>query len=123
MRSKRLCTLLAALLAAVVAAAAHGDGLPVLGIEVGGSGLVTPSGAERYVTVPAGIDTVVARVSVSGGRVLGSSLLPGTLTIPAVAYDGSASGLSGDGKTLVLIEPRQSFPRARTRLEFVAART
>jgi hypothetical protein len=124
MRSKRLSILLASLLAAAgVAAAACADGLPGLGIDAGGTGLVSPSGEARYVTVPAGIDTVVARVSVKGGRVLASSLLPGTLTIPAVAYDGSASGLSGDGRTLVLIEPRQSFPRARTRFELVAART
>jgi hypothetical protein len=46
---------------------------------------------------------------------------PGTWTIPAVAYDGSASGLSADRRTLVLIEPRTSFPRARTRLLVVDA--
>jgi hypothetical protein len=49
-------------------------------------------------------------------------LLPGTFTIPAVAYDGSASGLSGDGHTLVLIEPRASFPRAETRLAVLDTR-
>ena len=42
--------------------------------------------------------------------------MAGTYTIPAVAYDGSASGLSGDRRTLVLIEPRRSFPRAATSL-------
>jgi hypothetical protein len=42
--------------------------------------------------------------------------LRGTFTIPAVAYDGSAGGLSADGTTLVLIEPRTSFPRAATKL-------
>jgi hypothetical protein len=55
-------------------------------------------------------------VRTSDGQIVDSRLLPGTFTIPAVAYDRSASGLSGDGRTLVLIEPRQSFPRARTRL-------
>jgi hypothetical protein len=48
--------------------------------------------------------------------------LPGTFAIPAVAYDGSASGLSGDGHTLVLIEPRASFPRAETRLAVLDTR-
>jgi hypothetical protein len=48
--------------------------------------------------------------------------LPGTFTIPAVAYDGSASGLSGDGHTLILIEPRASFPRAETRLAVLRTR-
>ena len=50
-------------------------------------------------------------------------LLRGTFTIPAVAYDGSASGLSGDRRTLVLIEPRTSFPRVATSLLVLHART
>jgi len=48
--------------------------------------------------------------------VLRSRIIHGVLTIPAVAYDGSAAGLSADGTTLVLIEPRKSFPRAETTL-------
>jgi hypothetical protein len=40
-----------------------------------------------------------------------------------VAYDGSASGLSADGRTLVLIEPRRSFPRADTTFAVVHTRT
>jgi hypothetical protein len=101
-------------LAAAPAAAA--DGLPVLGIDVGGVGVVAPAASARYVTLAAGANTVVARVATTGGMVLRSRVLKGTFTIPAVAYDGSASGLSHDGKTLVLIEPRRSFPRLRTRL-------
>jgi hypothetical protein len=45
-----------------------------------------------------------------------SRLLKGTLTIPAVAYDASAGGLAADARTLVLIEPRVSFPRVETTL-------
>ncbi len=103
-------------------AAARADGLPVLGVDVGATGVVTPSGQARYVTIPAGTSTVVARVSRYGGRILASTLLPGTFTIPAVAYDGSASWLSGDGRTLVLIEPRVSFPRAETTLAVMDTR-
>ena len=44
------------------ATAARADGLPVLGVDVGATGVVTPSGQARYVTIPAGADTVVARV-------------------------------------------------------------
>jgi hypothetical protein len=106
----------------VAAGAARADGLPVLGIDVGPSGVVAPSGEERFVTMPAGGDTVVARVGTADGRIGASSLLRGTLTIPAVAYDGSAGGLSGDGRTLVLIEPRASFPRAETGLAVVDTR-
>jgi hypothetical protein len=50
-------------------------------------------------------------------------MLRGTYTIPAVAYDSSPGGLSGDGNTLVLIEPRRSFPRKTTRLLVLDART
>src|SRR5260221_312258 len=105
-----------ALAAAVLTApgVARADGLPVLGVDVGNTGVVTPDGA-RYVTMASGGSTVVARVAQTGGRVLMWRAFPGTFTIPAVAYDGSAGGLSADGKTLALIEPRQSFPRAQTR--------
>jgi hypothetical protein len=101
---------------------ARADGLPVLGIDVGATGVVAPSGEERFVTVPAGEDTVVARVGTADGKIAASKLVQGALTVPAVAYDGSASGLSGDGRTLVLIEPRESFPRARTGLAILDAR-
>lgn len=101
-------------LAAITAAPAFADGLPVLGVDVGNEGVTTA--LIRYVTVPAGRNTVVASTEVDGGRILGSRLLAGSLTIPAVAYDGSASGLSADGRTLVLIAPRVAFPRRATTL-------
>jgi DNA-binding beta-propeller fold protein YncE len=112
----------AVLLAAGAGAGSAGaDGLPVLGVDAGGTGVVARSGDARYVTVPANGDTVVARVSPHNGRILASRLLRGTFTIPAVAYDGSAAGLSADEHTLVLIQPRVSFPRAQTALMVVDA--
>jgi hypothetical protein len=104
----------AGLVAVAVAGVARADGLPVLGVDVGNSGVVTTDGA-RYVTMANAGQTVVARVAQRGGGVLMWRAFPGTFTIPAVAYDGSAGGLSADGETLALIEPRQSFPRAQTR--------
>jgi hypothetical protein len=98
------------------ATSARADGLPVLGIDVGNDGVTTATGASRFVTVAAGRNTIVARVAKGGGRVLHSRLLEGTLTIPAVAYDASAGGLSADARTLVLIEPRVAFPRVDTTL-------
>ena len=106
----------AALVAALVPAAARADGLPVLGVDVGSSGVSSGSEGDRYVTIPAGSRTIVERVAQDGGQVLAWRSLPGTFTIPAVAYDGSAGGLSADGTTLVLIEPRTSVPRTTTRL-------
>jgi DNA-binding beta-propeller fold protein YncE len=111
----------AVLAAAVGVGRAGADGLPVLGVDAGGTGLVARSGDARYVTVPANRDTVVARVNPHGGRVLASTVVGGRFTIPAVAYDGSAAGLSADGHTLVLIQPRTSFPRAETPLMVVDA--
>src|SRR5690242_3664154 len=113
----RLCFAVAVwMLLAVTSIApnAEADGLPVLGVDAGPTGVTTAGGRDRYVTIPAGSNTVLARVSRDNGRILASRLLRGAFTIPAVAYDGSAGGLSGDGRTLVLIAPRASFPRAVT---------
>jgi hypothetical protein len=111
---RRILTIAVGLAALAAAGTARADGLPVLGVDVGGKGVVAPNGS-RYVTIPAGRDTIVARVG-PDGRIFRSRLLRGAYTIPAVAYDGSASGLSADGETLVLIRPRLQFPRARTPL-------
>jgi hypothetical protein len=121
--SGRVAVFLAVGAAALVAPASAGaDGLPVLSVDAGPTGVTVPTGTARYVTIPAGHSTVVARVRRDGGRIIRSRLLPGTFTIPAVAYDGSAGGLSADGRTLVLITPRTGFPRARTALLVLGAR-
>ena len=112
----------AAAVTCAVAVGAQADGLPVVGVDVGASGVTAPGGGPRYVTVAAGTKTVVAAVDPRGGRILDSRLLGGTFTIPAVAYDGSASGLSADGRTLVLIQPRGSFPRAETGFVLLSTR-
>ncbi len=120
---KRLCVSVATAFAVAVLAAtatAGADGLPVLGVDVGPSGVVSRDGGSRFVTVSEGKKTLVARVATRGGQIVGSRLLGGTFTIPAVAYDSSASGLSADGKTLVLIEPRRSFPRSETAFVFLS---
>ncbi len=116
---RHIVLLLGAVLASAGAASgiARADGLPVLGIDVVSEGVAV--GPARYVTMPAGDRTLLARVATRGGRVLAFRFLPGTFTIPAVAYDGSASGLSANGRRLVLIEPRAGFPRARTTLAVV----
>ena len=113
----------AAIVAGVAASTARADGLPVLGVDVGSKGVTVPGATARYVTLWSGEkSTVVARVQRNGGRIDRSRLLQGTFTIPAVAYDGSASGLSADGSVLVLIQPRVSFPRAWTSFAVLDAR-
>lgn len=111
----RAFVLVVALVAAVMfAGSAQADGLPVLGIDVGSDGVTTQQALVRYVTIADGRLTIVAQTARDGGKIVGLARLRGTFTIPAVAYDGSASGLSADGRVLVLIQPRQAFPRATT---------
>jgi hypothetical protein len=116
----RFC--IAALLATfIVPTAAWADGLPVLNVDVGSSGVTAPGLNVRYVTIPAVRNTLVGMIAVNGGKVVRTRLLHGTFTVPAVAYDGSAGGLSADGSTLVLITPRQGFPRAKTTFKLLEA--
>lgn len=106
--------LLAALAAAALAPAAAADGLPVVDVDVGQSGVTNPGVAHRYVALPSGKRTVVARIERGTGEVRGFRTIPGRLTIPAVAYDGSSAGLSADGTALALLAPRSGFPRKTT---------
>ena len=115
---------LAALLATgLLATDAAADGLPVVNVEVGAEGVTNPSLRHRIVTLPAGKDTIVARIDRGSGRVRRFRTIRGRYTIPAVAYDGSASGLSADGRSLALIVPRPGFPRKRTTFALLDAGT
>jgi len=112
----RLLLALALTLAAAAAApsAATGDGLPA-GQGIDAAPVSAPGGGVEYLTKRAErrrrATLVVARER-GTERVRGRLRLPGTFSVPAVAYDGSTGGLSADGRTLVLIRPRRSFPRA-----------
>jgi hypothetical protein len=118
---RALVLVAAVIVALAVTAAAAAYGLPVLGIDVGSQGVVSAGSPDRYVTVADGASTLVERISRNGGQILGLQRIAGNFTIPAVAYDASASGLSADGRTLVLIEPRKAFPRALTTFALFAA--
>jgi hypothetical protein len=111
---RTLVLVAAVIVALAVTAAAAADGLPVLGIDVGSQGVTSVGSPDRYVTVNEGNRTLIERIARNGGRVEAKTWIAGTFTIPAVAYDASASGLSADGGTLVLIQPRKAFPRAVT---------
>ena len=111
----RVPTLLLALAAlAVFSPSAHGDGLPVVGIDAGPEGVLAQSGDLRYATAETRRRTTVVATRPKGGQIVRSAFLGGRFTVPAVAYDGTASGLSADGRILVLISPRARFPRKRT---------
>lgn len=119
---KPLLLLSALLIAATLAAEAGAAKVPILGIDVGQSGVAGPGG-DRFVTLPSGAHTIVAAVRQSSGEISSYRRLQGRYTIPAVAYDGSAGGLSADGRTLVLARPRARFPSAQSSFLVLDART
>lgn len=122
--TRRLIALTAGFLLVVqlgASTSAGADGLPVP-VNVSPDGVTTPGGEDRYVTLGARSGTVVARVQQDGGEVIRSRSLEGEFTVPAVAYDGSPSGLSADGRTLVLIRPRTTFPQRKTTFAVLGAK-
>jgi hypothetical protein len=58
---------------------------------------------------------VIERVRRAGGTVERYTNLPGSWGVPGVAWDGSATGLSADGRTLVLSGGVGRYPVLRTR--------
>jgi len=115
-----LVALLAAGLLALIPASAAADGLPAAGIDA--EPVSVPGGEVDYTTERAGRDTRLVESARYGGPLRGRRLR-GAFSIPAVAYDSTASGLSADGRTLVLISPRRRYPRKRTTLAVVDTTT
>jgi hypothetical protein len=112
MRRHLLATVGICLVAAIVAASAHGDGGPGPAVTQGWNGIAR--GSLRYVAIATGSSTVVEAVQRRGGRVVGYSVVPGNFGIPTVAYDGTAGGLSHDGRTLVLGDVNTSASLRKT---------
>ena len=112
-RSPLACVAAAALVLVAGAATAHADGLP-LPVEESPNGVASSDGASRYLTVTLGQRTAILAQRTKTGDVRSRTELPGRFGIPLVAYDSSAGGLSADGRTLVLINPRSGFPRRTT---------
>jgi hypothetical protein len=102
MRRSAFVIAIALVVTTLAAVAAAADGGPSPGVAWGGSGIVAQNGQVRYVAIPTGRTTVVEVVQVHGGTVLRSNSIRGLYGVPWVAADGSAGGLSRDGRTLVL---------------------
>jgi hypothetical protein len=124
MRSKVATTAIAAVallgVAAPTAAASTLKGAP--SAYTFGEGVVSADGSTRFVTLQAGEKTTVMAISTDGGEVTGHSTTAGTYTVPAIAIDGTASGISADGETLALISPRATFAQQTTDLQLYEAR-
>jgi hypothetical protein len=116
---------LGAILGAIVIGAvacvpsALADGLPVPGVVTPDDGVPGPHGT-RYVTDRDHGSTVVRELGLEG--TLRSRRVSGNFTVPAIALDGSPAGLSADGNTLALIEPRHTYPQQHTHLLVMDAR-
>jgi hypothetical protein len=115
---KTLITLVAIASFTVLAGPARAAGGPLFNDSGGLRGILAPTGY-RYVTI-AERDTVLLLRIAPDLHVAAERVLPGRYTIPAVAIDRTTSGLSGDGKTLVLVQPRFRLGRARTRFLIVS---
>jgi hypothetical protein len=109
----------AGLLAPGSAFAAGGPVPPVQG----GAGVSTPGGLVNYVAASAGRGTLVERVSRSDGTVGRTRFVSGHFGVPGAAYDGSTTGLSADGRTLVLAQITRTYPPKTTRLLVLDSRT
>lgn len=119
-------------LAVVVLALASGTALgakggPAPGVTVGWDGVVDSTSATRYVALPAARTTAVAAVRTSGGRIERYRTIAGAFGVPLVAFDGTAEGVSRDGRTLVLADvaasaKKTSFAVLRTRSLSLAKR-
>jgi hypothetical protein len=103
----------AAVVALLVPAAAGAAGGPLFNDSGGLHGILAPSGY-RYVTVDDRNVVLLERIA-PDLRIAAYRPLPGRYTIPAVAMDHTTAGLSADGKTLILVQPRIGFGRTHTR--------
>jgi hypothetical protein len=106
--------------AVAVVAAASGAG-PSPGLSPSWKGVV--SGKVRYVALPEGRSTAVQAITRDGGRVLRHVMLQGTWGIPLVAYDGTAEGLSANGRTLLLARSLYDGQTLRTTTKFALVDT
>jgi hypothetical protein len=115
---KRLTTLAAAVSMAVLGGTTHAAGGPLFNNSGGLRGILAPTGY-RYVTIDERNTVLLVRIA-PDLHVAAERPLPGRYTIPAVAMDRTTSGLSADGKTLVLVQPRFRFGRSHTRFLIVS---
>jgi len=110
------------LLLAAIPSTAEAAGLPLPTAYSGRVGATAPGGEERLVTRRARHDTLVRAVRRSDGKVLRSRVVKGRWAVPAVTLNGATTGLSADGRTLVLGRSPRSFPPRSTHLAIVDAR-
>jgi hypothetical protein len=114
MRTTSLAAPLALSLALMLPQGAIAAGGPVPPVQ--GSYIAVPGSPYRYAAFKAHGDTVVVRRNASAWPGVSQLRVSGHYGIPAVDYTGSKTGLSADGRTLLLAQlPGNGVPRT-TRL-------
>lgn len=113
MKWKAVLTSVGVLLLAPSGALAAGGPVPPV---QGGAGIGVPGGSVRFIARRARGDTVIERVTANVGRVEATLRVPGLYGIPGAAYDGSVTGLSADGRTLIIAQVPTTYPVRATRL-------
>ena len=109
----RVLLLVAATLVVPTVALASGGGMSA---NWGGQGATAPGRAYTYVTLPTERGTLLAAVQRRTGEIDRWRRFSRRYGVPQVAYDGSMTGLSADGRVLVLSELPRTYPIRRTRL-------
>ncbi len=102
-------------IALAMPAGASAAGGPVSPVQ-GGSGVGVGGSPIRFVAQRARRGTVVQRVVSRPWRVQSTIRLSGSWGVPAADSNGSMTGLSADGRTLVLEQVTSSYPVRTTRL-------
>jgi hypothetical protein len=105
----------------VLPAGSLAAGGPVPSVQ-GGAGVSVTGSPFNYVALGAGSGTVIERVRRKGGVVDAFTWIPRSFGVASAAYDGSNTGLSADGRTLVLSGIPSQYPPRRTRLLVLDAR-
>jgi hypothetical protein len=116
----RFAILTVALFAIAAAPAAGASGV-IAGADAGFEGVTGRGIGTRYIAhhVPHG--TLLMAIDRRGGQLLQSRLIREPVAVSMVAFDGTGTGLSADGGTLVLGPPRITFPRRDSRFVVVDA--
>jgi DNA-binding beta-propeller fold protein YncE len=83
------------------------------------TGATAPGDPYRYVAYAARDHTTLAKIRRVGGVTLRHRSLPGSWVVAPVALDASTTGLSADGATLVLTNPRRGLTQPVTRLAVI----
>ncbi len=86
------------------------------------NGVVSVDGETRYVALWGRDETTIAAIETGSGKVVANDQLRGSYVVPAVAQDGSPTGISADGETLVLAAPPERFPVEETTFAVLDAR-